>query len=160
MFDTDFLSNVLANMAHEAADPLQLRHVGAADSWPLHLVRRKNAAMIFNTDYTNEVGEHWIAVYIDGPEETAYLFDSLPDRPFPQIVLNRLRKCVNTIHNINPHRYIVQQREFPLCGLYCLAFLSRFSQNQPFLLCHDNPLVNDIDVVAYMFPYIVSTFEK
>lgn len=155
VFNTDYLLNVLTTMTLKL--PVQL-HVGAVDSWPLDLERGKNAAMIFNTDYTFEAGEHWIAVFIDG--EVAYLFDSLPDRPFPQNVLLKLGQGGFTVRDTNPQRYQLQQRAFPLCGLYCLAFLNHFAKREPFQLCPNDQLSNDLSVLCHVLPFIVATFEK
>ena len=35
-------------------------------------------------------------------------------------------------------------------------FLERYSKNQPFLLCPENLLLNDVNVLKHMLPYIVS----
>lgn len=147
-------------MTRNVQPPLLL-HVGAVDSWPSDLVQgQTNAALIFNTHYTNQVGEHWVAVYIDGPRNAAYLFDSLPDRPFPQNVLSRLGKMNISAHDTNPARHQLQQRSSPLCGLYCLAFLDHISKRKPFLLCLDNQLSNDITVVDHVIPFILALMKK
>ena len=132
--------------------------VGSVDSWPENLFENNNAAMIFNTDYKNEPGEHWVGVYIDGNMRTGYIFDSLPVRPFPQNVLNKLGKICDKVFDVNYERYVLQDPNFPLCGLYCLTFLERYSKNEPLLLCVENRLLNDINVLEHMLPYIVSTF--
>lgn len=141
-------------------DKSLLLHVGSVDSWPLNFELQNNAAMIFNTDYVGEAGEHWVAVFIDSARKEAYFFDSLPDRPFPQNVLHKLGKIGLAIYNTNPQRHQFQQRLFPLCGIYCLAFLDHFSKNKPFRLCHNNTLLNDISVLDYVFPFIVASIKK
>ena len=155
VFDTEFLQKILTMIGKEVSEP-HVEFVGAVDLWPENLLKGKYAAMIFNTDYENEVGEHWVAVYIDGKMQSAYIFDSLPVRPFPQNILKKLGKICNKIYDINPQRHILQRPDFPLCGLYCLMFLERFSKNLPFLLCSENRLLNDVNVLKHMLPYIVS----
>lgn len=159
IFNTGFLSDVLTTMTREVLPPV-VQHVGSVDSWPADLVRPTNATMIFNTDYTYEAGEHWVAVYIDGQRKTAYLFDSLPDRPFPQNVLHKLGRMGVTVIDTNPHRHQLQLRAFPLCGLYCLAFLERISKQEPFHLSLNDQLSNDLSVLSLVLPFIVVTFEK
>ena len=156
-FNTELLLKVLTTVICEVSEPYII-FVGSVESWPENLFNCKYAAMIFNTDYENEVGEHWVAVYIDGKTQSAYIFDSLPVRPFPQNILKKLGKICNKIYDINPQRYILQRPDYPLCGVYCLAFLERYSKNQPFLLYRDNRLANDVNILKHMLPYIVSTF--
>jgi hypothetical protein len=157
VFNTDFLHNVLLTIVDKAA-LAPLAYVGAVDSWPSQLLLGSSAAMIFNTDYPNEPGEHWVAVFIHGPLRKATLFDSLPDRPFPSNVLHKLGEVCDAIVNCNPQRHQLQNRNFPLCGLYCLAFLDNCCTFSPFELCIDNQLLNDISVVEHMLPLIERTF--
>ena len=63
---------------------------------------------------------------------SAYIFDSLSVRPFPQNIMKKLSKICNKIYDINPQRYILQRPDFPLCGIYCLVFLEHYLKNQPF----------------------------
>ena len=66
--------------------------------WLSHLASRINteflrghyAAMTFNTDYSNEPGEHWVSVFINGCTQEAFIFDSFPIRPFPQSVMKQV----------------------------------------------------------------------
>jgi hypothetical protein len=157
MFDTGFMYTMLTAMTRDAK---LVRHVGAVDSWPINLTHSTSAAMIFNTDYPLEAGEHWVAVFIDGSKRIAYLFDSLPVRPFPQNVLHKLGKMGVSVRNTNPERFNFQHPDFPLCGLYCLAFLDHISRNKPFHLCVDNQLSNDISVVKYVLPFIDDSINK
>ena len=158
VFNTEFLHKLLVMIVNEVSEP-HIVFVGSVDSWPENLFKSKYATMIFNTDYENEVGEHWVAVYIDGKMKSAYIFDSLPVRPFPQNIIKKLSKICNKIYDINPQRYILQRPDFPLCGIYCLVFLERYSKNQPFLLCPENRLLNDVNVLKHMLPYIVSAVD-
>ena len=157
VFNTEFLQKTLTTIVNEVSEP-HIVFVGSVDAWPENLFKGRYAAMIFNTDYENEVGEHWVAVYIDGKLQSAYIFDILPVRPFPQNILKKLGKIIIKIYDINPQRYILHRPDFPLCGVYCLTFLERYSKNQPFLLCRDNRLINDINVLKHMLPYIISSF--
>lgn len=158
VFNTEFLRNVLTTLTNDV-NPSVTIHVGSVDSWPSAFSPHKNTAMIFNTDYIGEIGEHWVAVFIDCLQKEIYYFDSLPDRPFPQNVLYKLGKIGFAIHNTNPQRYQFQQRLLPLCGIYCLAFLDHFSKNKPFRLCYNNTLLNDITVLDHVFPFIVASME-
>ena len=157
VFNTEFISDILKVIVSQVSQH-HVMFVGSVDSWPENLFENNNAAMIFNTEYENEPGEHWVGVYIDGNMRAGYIFDSLPVRPFPQNVLNKLGKICDKVFNVNRERYVLQDPNFPLCGLYCLTFLERYSKNEPLLLCTENRLLNDINVLEHMLPYIVSTF--
>ena len=154
VFDTNFLRNTLQNIASEVSDLALILHVGSRDSWPLDLVQGTYAAMIFNTHYKKQPGEHWIAVFIDGSTRTGYIFDSLPVRPFPQHILHRLNKICNIVHDVNPQRFLLQHPDYPLCGIYCLAFLERYSKAKPMLLCPQNQLLNDVTVLEHVQPFV------
>ena len=114
--------------------------------------------MIFNTQYETQPGQHWIAVFINGTMQEAYLFDSMPLQPFPQLIRSRLSKLATTIHNTNPDNLVLQDPTSPLCGIYCLAFLEHISKGQTLELCANNQLKNDIDILAHMWPFIAKTF--
>ena len=55
---------------------LHIVFVGSVNVWPENLFKSKYTAMIFNTDNENELGEHWVSVYIDGKVQSAYIFDN------------------------------------------------------------------------------------
>ena len=158
VFNTEFLHKILTMIVNEVSEP-HIVFVGSVDSWPENLFKSKYATMIFNMDYENEVGKHWVAIYIDGKMKLAYIFDSLPVCSFPQNIIKKLSKICNKIYDINPQRYILQWPDFPLCGIYCLVFLERYSKNRPFLLCPENRLLNDINILKHILPYIVSAFD-
>lgn len=158
LFDTDFLRSVLQTILTEVKHISPVVHVGSLDSWPLSLYTKEYAAMIFNTHFENDVGEHWVGVFIDGETQTAYTFDSLPLRPFPQNVLHKLNKICVYVRDINPHHFMLQHPAYPLCGLYCLVFVERFSKKKSLYLCPRNPTLNDITVVKHVLPFIKDTF--
>ena len=107
VFNTEFLHKILTMLVNEVSEP-HIVFVSSVDSWPENLFRSKYATMIFNTDYENEVGKHWVAVYIDGKMRSAYIFDSLPVHPFPQNITKKLSKICDKIYDINPQHYILQ----------------------------------------------------
>ena len=129
----NFYKKILTIIANEVSEP-HIAFVGLVDSWPENLIKNKHATMIFNTDYENEVSEYWVAIYIDEKMQSAWIFDSLPVRPFPQNILKKLGKICDKIYDINPQRYILQCLIF-LCGIYCLVLLKCYSKNQPFFYC-------------------------
>jgi hypothetical protein len=157
LFDTDFLFNVLSTVV-EQSELAPLPHVGAVDSWPSQLTRGMSAAMIFNTDNASEPGEHWVAVFIHGPLRRASIFDSLPVRPFPYEVQHKLGEVCDSVVNVNPQRLILQQPDFPFCGLFCLAFLDHACTFKTFNLCVDSQLLNDVSVAEHVLPLIEKTF--
>ena len=106
VFNTEFLHKILTMIFNEVLEP-HIVFVGSVDSWPENLFKSKYATMIFNTDYENEAGEHWVAIYIDGKMRSAYIFDSLPVRPFPQNIIKKLSKICDKIYDINPQCYIL-----------------------------------------------------
>ena len=129
VFETELLQKILTIIVNEVSEP-HIAFVGSVDSWSENLFKSKYANMIFNTDYKN--GVYIDAVYIDGNMQSSYIFDSLTVRQFPQNILKKLGKICNKIYDVNPQRYILQRPDFPLCGIYCLVFLERYSKNQPF----------------------------
>jgi len=152
IFNTDFVKQVLDAIMAQVNYPHRT-HVGSVDSWPTQLFTGQYAAMIFNTHYENEPGEHWVAIFIDGSTKEGFFFDSLPVRPFPQNLLYNLGKLCTRVYEVNHQRHLLQGLN--LCGLYCLAFVEHFSKEQPFILCANNRLLNDINVVNSMLPYLM-----
>lgn len=159
LFDTSFLQTVLTTILREVPAKHHVQHVGSVESWPMQLNRNNHAAMIFNTHYRNEAGEHWVAVYIDGATHEGFIFDSMPLRVFPKNVLSKLNRVCDVVHNINKGHFVLQHPLFPLCGLYCLTFLERFSKSLPLILCPTDPLQNDVDVLEHMWNYIEQLFK-
>ena len=160
LFDTEFLTDLLTSIGNEVPEKELVLHVGAVKSWPLQLYRGRNAAMIFNTDYENEPGEHWVAVYINGQTKTAFCFDSMPLRPFPSEIRSNLCKICDRVLMVNRNGFVVQHPDYPLCGLYCLFFLEHYSKDFDFNLTPDNLLYNDIRVLAHMMPFVCKTLKK
>ncbi len=156
VFNTDFLHNMLKLISKDSIQQHQI-HVGSVESWPINLYSRQHAVMIFNTHHSTEQGEHWVAVYVDGTAQEAFIFDSLPVRPFPQNILNKLGKICKNVINVNDNRIIFQHPGFPLCGIYCLAFLDCCLKHQPLNLCSENQLLNDVSVIQQMLPYMKNT---
>lgn len=154
LFNTDFLRkglNIIGTL-----NPNMKIHVGSADSWPNHLVRGETAAMIFNTHYHNEPGEHWVGAYIDGSAQKCFIFDSMPLQDYPAIVLSKISSICNSVVNDNKDGFVLQHPSFPLCGLYCLAFLERRTNHLPPLEL--DPLArmqNDVKVLDFMLPYLI-----
>ena len=157
IINTDFLSRVLATISSVAPENL-IQHVGSVDSWPALLFTGENAAMIFNTQFEEQPGEHWVAVYIDGTTQEAFIFDSMPVEPFPQTIRSRLSMMGTTIRNTNSDNIILQNPLYPLCGIYCLAFLERAINGQSLNLCINNLVQNDITVLSIVWPFIGKTF--
>jgi hypothetical protein len=158
LFNTEFLRNVLSTVTKQVPDQQFVQHVGSVDSWPALFQKGENAAMIFNTQYDGEPGEHWVAVFVHG--NAAFTFDSLPQsfRKFPEPILDKLNKNQLELWHTNSDNLILQHPLFPFCGLYCLAFLDHMIKGKPFELCMENTLVNDVNVVAHMWPIIGQTF--
>ena len=72
IFNTEFLYKIVTMIVNEVSE-LHIVFVGSVDSWPENLFKSMYATMIFNMDYKNEVGKHWVAVYIDGNTRLAYI---------------------------------------------------------------------------------------
>ena len=84
VFDTELLQKIFTITANEVSEP-RIAFVG------LRIFSKASMpSMIFNTHYEDEIDEHWVAVYIDGKMQSAYIFDSLPVRPFPQNIFKKL----------------------------------------------------------------------
>lgn len=81
-------------------------------------------AYIVNTHNSNQPGEHWVAIYLNG--STAVYFDSYGRPPFDEILTFMKKYSNKIVHIWNTLR--VQGSHLPVCGLYCifaLDFLSR-----------------------------------
>ena len=158
---TDFLQNVLAEMAREwiRGDLYQL--VGSADAHIEFVADGSAGAMIFNTHTKYGNGEHWIAVFVDGTTKTAFLFDSLPvaAQPFPQQVTSQLAKMCDNFVVENREGFLLQNPLSPVCGYYCLAWVLSHIKNEKLGLCRNNWPQNDVIVFQKVYPYVQKTFE-
>jgi hypothetical protein len=113
--------------------------------------------MVFNTDYENEAGEHWVAVYINRQTKTGFCFDSMPLWPYPSEIRSNLCKICDRKLMVNRNGFVVHHPDYPLCGLYCLRFLEHYSKDFDFNLKPDNLLHKDIRVVTRMMPLVCKT---
>ena len=149
-------------------------HVGSVESWPESLNRGDrcggggggvgdddddddDAVMIFNNEHASQLGEHWLAVRVDGERRRASIFDSMPVVPFPNEILRKLGEVCDEI--INTNEAIVQDPFLPLCGLYCLTFLEHKLRGAPLALRGENTTRNDLYVLSCMWPYICKLFD-
>ena len=61
-------------------------------------------------------GTHWVSLLID--KNLTVYFDSFGIEYIPQEVLNKIKDKPIT-HNI----FVIQDKEFIICGFYCIAFI-------------------------------------
>ena len=73
---------------------------------------------VFNTEYSGEGGEHWIALRVDG--ERADFFDSYAQSPsvYPDV----RRAVASTGRRLSWNRHPVQGVMSTVCGDYCVLF--------------------------------------
>lgn len=90
--------------------------VYALDTIPTRLIAP--VALIVNTDPINEMGEHWIAMYIDSQYRGEY-FDSFAMQPTPYFVNYMNNNCTEWIYN----NKCLQNAFTSTCGQYCLFYL-------------------------------------
>ena len=156
--DSEFLRNVLKTIARGNKVSC---YVLARNQIPHEISRENDAALIFNTHFDTQPGEHWVAVFIDSELSKAFLFDSLPLRTFPQEITSWLRSFCDQVVHENEDLFVLQDPSFPLCGLYCLAFLDCCLNRTELNLFKDEPLLNDVYIVDKLWPVIQeSVFKK
>lgn len=127
--------------------------VFAEDMLPRTVIDRKQFCLIFNTQPSNQPGQHWIAIYIYKEKKGTYklnYFDSNGEPPRSLNVINFLRRYSNN-WTYNSYRL---QGNSKVCGQYCIMFLSllcrgvRFKQFLRYFT--RDSLVNDRIVFDYV----------
>ena len=96
--------------------------VVSRDKLPKYSVTMETGYVI-NTDASDEPGEHWVAIYLDGMGRGEY-FDSFGLPPLHDDFLTFLtRQCTSWSYA----NFTLQDFESTKCGEYCIHFLtSRF----------------------------------
>lgn len=79
-------------------------------------------ALILNTSSSNEEGEHWISLFVDGLDKSICFFDSngLPPPNIIQSLINKINKKENYNIYINYHK---KQKKDGNCGLFAINFI-------------------------------------
>ena len=78
----------------------------------------KPRLLVWNTDPSDESGEHWIAVYVDDDEHYGEYFDSLGRAPTRTFERYMDEHCREWIYNRKQLQSIVSR----FCGHYCACF--------------------------------------
>lgn len=91
--------------------------VFASDRLPARLPHKRPVLMVCNTDRHDQVGRHWVVIYV-GTDSRGEYFDSL-NQPPPQTFLNYLNKNCNS-WSWNPRQ--LQSLASHFCGNYCVYF--------------------------------------
>lgn len=110
--------------------------VFASDLLPKHLSYLP-AALVCNTDPSDEPGEHWVAIYVDGNGHGEY-FDSYGLPPLQNSIIKFLNECaVNWTYNSKRLQGLFSS----VCGYYCIYYLLYRCRGYSL-----NSIVNDFDV--------------
>lgn len=83
----------------------------------------KKIGIVFNTDYHNQPGSHWICVYINLDEKIFFYFDSTGDKIPDELIqfYNNLNNQITLKYKSNEgHKHQYKNTE---CGVYCLYVL-------------------------------------
>ncbi len=103
--------------------------VCAANELPHHVVLRRPAAFIVNTQPNYRPGAHWVLIYLPQKKNmdstlTPYFFDSLgyPPSAYRQHFIKFLKKNNSPSHTYRFNRVKIQQDNSSACGMYCLFF--------------------------------------
>jgi hypothetical protein len=84
----------------------------------------KKIGMVFNTDYSNGPGEHWISLFLDLKDRTLCFFDSVGDKPPMQVwkLIKRIEKQSKAMKC--PIKIIVNKKQFQFdnasCGVWSI----------------------------------------
>jgi hypothetical protein len=88
----------------------------------ISLNKRKQYAIIFNTDVYNNPGKHWITLFIDMPHKVMCFFDSFGNKAPRQI--NTWMKNIGNRYNLTCiENKTVHQIANTECGIYSLYFI-------------------------------------
>lgn len=81
-------------------------------------IKKKPAALIVNTDDSNEKGEHWVAIFLN--KRDGSYFDSFGLAPLHQDFIRFMdHHCDNWNYSSNT----LQQLTSSTCGYYCILFV-------------------------------------
>lgn len=103
--------------------------------------------MVFNHDYSNMSGSHWVALYIDLKQGSIYYFDSYGIKPKKEIFeyIEKVKSFINTkgikpefIYNMVRHQFKGSE-----CGVYSINFILRLLQGESFEKITENITKDD-----------------
>jgi len=85
---------------------------------------KKRIGIVFNTDTSQESGEHWISLFVDLKDRTICFFDSVGDRP-PKPVRTLINNIVKQCKVIDkPLKVVINTKQHQFknseCGIYSL----------------------------------------
>ena len=106
--------------------------------------KKKNGAFIINTQNANQLGQHWVAVFIPKNAPPEY-FDSY-GRDAP----TKFQKFIGMRYKYNPYKF--QGPLSDTCGLHCLHYLAKRCQKiKPHTILESIPIQKADDFVTLWF---------
>ncbi len=106
--------------------------VCAANELPHHVVERRPASYIVNTQPNYRRGAHWVVIYLPkdnkmGSRLTPYFFDSLgyPPSTYCRHFVKFLKNNNSPSRRYRFNHVKIQEDNSTACGMYCLFFLKR-----------------------------------
>ena len=117
MLSTTDIYRRLANLANFAG----VFPVDALASGDLRVDRFSKVSLVANTDSANLPGMHWIAVWYNGDQAPAEIFDSFALTPPAAVQLWCSKNCSNAWKSSN---FCIQDPMSTRCGNYCCLFLT------------------------------------
>ena len=150
----DQYHNDLPEFYSYGAVPLDFRKCSVSSLCTIDIKKHINKGehkigIIFNTDESDEPGEHWIAMYIDiagknlDGQPGIYYFDSFGHEP-EQEITDLIERITNQSSNLqqpettNPLEFIVTHNKKTIqnnsfsCGFYCMHFMEHMIKEYPF----------------------------
>ena len=86
----------------------------------------KDRAYVINLDVHKSIGNHWIALYVNG--DNLNYFDSFGVEYIPKVI----KKFISN-KNIKTNIYRTQANDSTMCGYFCIGFINFILKGKSFL---------------------------
>lgn len=120
-----------------------------------NILTYKRIGLIFNLDRHNQIGSHWVSLYIDNNIRTIEYFDSLGNKPnkyickFIETINSKINKQFKIKYNILINK-IVHQKENSECGVYSIYYIIQRLFGDSFKDLTNN-IIRDKDMNKFRF---------
>ena len=156
-----------SNFAFIGATPLDFDHIKSDGKcvWPElcnfkleEYIKKgiRKIGIIFNTDYHNEDGAHWISMFIDINDKDPYIFyfdstgDKIPDEieKLQNKIINQGKK-LNIDFKIENTTKIKHQKTNTECGVYCLYLIINLLEGKKTIDDFKNKIISDEEIEPF-----------
>lgn len=137
----------LADFHFYGAVPIDFRKCSVSNLCKIDIGKHMNKGetkigIVFNTDESDEKGQHWISMYVDilgknlGGQPGIYYFDSFGSPPMKEVkdLISKLQKQgkKQDIEFLVSHNDTSIQNNNFSCGFYCMHFMEKMLTGMPF----------------------------